>query len=80
LLFEATHTHPANRCPILNLKGKAMVKQLFSEENVKKSGIKIVAAYMGCPKNTAADHKGFFAIEGENPDVITKFFAQLPCK
>ena len=78
MLFEATRTHPANRCPILNLEGKAMVKQLFSEENVKKSGIKIVAAYMRCPINTVADHKGFFAIESENPDAITKFFAQLP--
>jgi len=61
---------------MLNLEGKAMVKQLCSEENVKKSGFKIGAAYMSCPKSTAADHKGFFTIEDENPDAITKFFAQ----
>jgi hypothetical protein len=77
MLFEATHTHPANMCPLLKPEGKAMIKQLFSEDNVKKSGIKIVAAYMSCPKDTAADHKGFFTIEAENPAVITKFFGPM---
>jgi hypothetical protein len=77
LLFEATHTHPANMCPMLSPEGKAMVKQLFSEENVKKSEVKIAAAYMSCPKDTAADHKGFFTIEAENPDAIKKFFGPM---
>jgi hypothetical protein len=62
---------------LLKPEGKAMIKQLFSEENVKKSGIKIAAAYMSCPKDTAADHKGFFTIEAENPTAITKFFGPM---
>jgi hypothetical protein len=41
MLFEATHTHPAAMCPLLKLEGKAMIKQLFSDDNVNKSGIKI---------------------------------------
>jgi hypothetical protein len=77
LLFEATHTHPAAMCPLLKPEGKAMIKQLFSDENVKKAGIKIVAAYMSCPKDTAADHKGFFTLDAENPTVITKFFGPM---
>jgi hypothetical protein len=63
-------------CPMLKPEGKAMLK-LFSDDNVKKSGIKIAAAYMSCPKDTAADHKGFFTIEAENPDAITKFFGPM---
>jgi hypothetical protein len=77
LLFEATHTHPASMCPLLKSEGKAMIKQLFSEENVKKAGIKIVAAYMSCPIDTAADHKGFFTIDAETPDAVTKFFGPM---
>jgi hypothetical protein len=77
MLFEATHTHPAAMCPLLKPEGKAMIKQLFSDDNVKKSGIKIAAAYMSCPIDTAADHKGFFTIEAENPDAITKFFGPM---
>ena len=77
MLFEATHTHPAAMCPLLKPEGKAMIKQLFSDDNVNKSGIKIAAAYMSCPIDTAVDHKGFFTIEAENPDAITKFFGPM---
>jgi hypothetical protein len=77
MLFEATHTHPAVMCPLLKPEGKAMIKQLFSDDNVNKSGIKIAAAYMSCPIDTAADHKGFFTIEAKNPDAITKFFGPM---
>ena len=77
MLYEATHTHPAAMCPMLKPEGRAMLKQLFSDENVKKAGIKIAAAYMSCPKDTAADHKGFFTIETEIPSNITKFFGPM---
>lgn len=77
MLYEATHSHPAAQCPLLKSEGKTMIKQLFSDENVKKSGIKIVAAYMSCPKDTAADHKGFFTIEADSPTTVTKFFGPM---
>ena len=77
MLYEATHSHPAAQCPLLKPEGKAMIKQLFSEENVKKAGIKIEAAYMSCPKDTAADHKGFFTIEIDDPSSIAKFFGPM---
>ena len=32
---------------------------------------------MSCPKDTAADHKGFFTIEAENPTAVTKFFGPM---
>ncbi len=77
MLYEATHSHPAAQCPLLKPEGKAMIKQLFSEENVKKAGIKIASAYMSCPKDTAVDHKGFFTIETDNPSAIPKFFGAM---
>jgi hypothetical protein len=77
MLFEATHTHPAKMCPLLKPEGKTMIKQLFSDENVKKAGVKIVAAYMSCPKDTAADHKGFFTIETDSAEKVTNFFGPM---
>jgi hypothetical protein len=77
MLYEATHTHPASQCPLLSSEGKAMIKQLFSEQNIKSGGIKIEAAYMSCPQDTAADHKGFFTIEAQDPETIKKFFGPM---
>jgi hypothetical protein len=77
LLYEATHTHPAAQCPLKSAEGKAMLKQLFSEQNMKNSGINLTAAYMSCPQDTAIDHKGFFTIEAQTPEAITKFFGPL---
>jgi hypothetical protein len=77
MLYEATHSHPASQCPLLSSEGKAMLKQLFSEQNVNSAGIKIEAAYMSCPQDTAADHKGFFTMEAESPEAIKKFFGPM---
>ena len=77
LLFEATHTHPAAMCPLLNPEGKAMLKQLFSEGNIKNSEIKLNAAYFSCPKDTAVDHKGFFTVEADNAEAVAEFFGAM---
>jgi len=77
LLYEATHTHPAAQCPLLSSEGKAMLKQLFSPDNIKKSGINLVAAYMSCPADTSDNHKGFFTIDADSPATVSKFFGQM---
>jgi hypothetical protein len=77
VLFEATHKHQASQCPLLTSEGKGMLKKLFSEENVMKSGVKIVAGFMSCPEDTADDHKGFFTIEANNATAVSRFFGQM---
>ena len=77
LLYEATHTHPASQCPLLSSDGKAMLKQLFSEQNINNVGVKIEAAYMSCLQDAAADHKGFFTIEAQDPEAVKKFFGPM---
>ncbi len=77
MLYEATHSHPAPQCPLLSAEGKAMFKQLFSEQNIKNAGINLAAAYMSCPQDKAVDHKGFFTIEAQNPEAIEKFFGPM---
>ena len=77
MLYEATHTHPAAQCPLNSAEGKAMLKQLFSAENIKKSGISLVAAYMSCPADTAVDHKGFFTVDAADEGKITSYFGPM---
>ena len=77
MLYVASHSHPAAQCPLNNEQGKTMLKQLFSDANVKKAEIKIDAAYMSCPKDTQIDHKGFFVVEANSPAVITSFFGPM---
>ena len=54
-----------------------MVKQLFSNENIKKAGVNLVAAYMGCPADTSMDHKGFFTIDAADERKITNLFGAM---
>jgi hypothetical protein len=58
-------------------EGKAMVKQLFSEENVKKAGVKINGAYVSCPKDGSMEHKGFFIVEGSSAQAVVSFFGSM---
>ena len=77
MLYEAEHSHPAAQCPLLSAEGKAMIKQLFSEQNIKNAGINLTAAFLSCPQDKAVDHKGFFTIDAEKPEIITKFFGPM---
>jgi len=77
LLYEAIHTHQASRCRLLSTEGKAILKQLFSEQNMKNSGVNLVAAYMSCPQDTSVEHKGFFTMGAQNPEAVKRFFGQM---
>jgi hypothetical protein len=77
LLYEATHTHPASQCPMNSAEGKAMLRQLFSSENIEKANINLVAAYMSCPEDKSVDHKGFFTVEASDENKITNFFGDM---
>jgi hypothetical protein len=71
LFYEATHTHRAAQCLLNNAEGKSMLKQLFCPDNIKKSGINLVAAYMSCPADTGVDHKGFFTMDADGPMTVS---------
>ena len=77
MLFVAEHTHPASECPMTTPSGKDMIKELFSEENISNAGIELVGAYMSCPNDEGAIHKGFFIIEAPDEGTIKKFFGPM---
>jgi hypothetical protein len=77
MLFVAEHTHPASECPMSMAGGKDMIKGLFSEGNISNAGIELVGAYMSCPNDEGATHKGYFIIEAPDEETINKFFGPM---
>lgn len=45
---------------------------------MKRFGIKLVGAYLSCPKNTGEDHRGFFIVDADSAATVTRFFSPLP--
>ncbi len=77
MLFVAEHTHPASECPMNMPDGKGMIKELFSEEHISSAGIELVGAYMSCPNDEGANHKGYFIIEAPDEETIKNFFGPM---
>jgi hypothetical protein len=77
MLFVAEHTHPASECPMTTPGGKDMIKELFSEKHISSAGIQLVGAYMSCPVDKGAYHKGYFIIEAPNEKIIKDFFGPM---
>jgi hypothetical protein len=80
MLFIAEHTHPASECPMNMPGGKDMIKDLFSDEHIKDAGIELNGAYMSCPNDEGAIHKGYFIIEASDQETITNFFGPMEVK
>jgi hypothetical protein len=77
MLFVAEHTHPASECPMSMPGGKDMIMELFSEDHIKSEGIELVGAYMSCPHDEGAIHKGYFIIEAPKEESMKKFFGPM---
>ena len=77
ILFVAEHTHPASECPMSMPGGKNMIKELFSEEHISSEGIKLVGAYISCPADEGAYHKGYFIIKATDEETIKEFFGPM---
>ena len=54
-----------------------MIKELFSEKHISSAGIQLVGAYMSCPADKGAYHKGYFIIEAPNEKIIKDFFGPM---
>jgi len=54
----------------LSLLLKIAVKTLLAR------ALKIVGAYVSCPKDKSTEHKGFFIIDADSPPTVTKFFVR----
>lgn len=77
MLFAATNEHNPKQCPLKTEEGVEMLKEMFSEENMKKYNINLENAYMSCPKDESNVHKGFFMVNSDSLDNVKNFFGKL---
>jgi hypothetical protein len=57
MLFTATNKHDGKKCPLKTDEGIDMLKEIFSEENIKKHNINLEEAYISCLKEKHSTHK-----------------------
>jgi hypothetical protein len=76
-LYAALHTHPASMCPLNTAEGKKMLRELFSDENIRKSGVKMVSANMSCPIEGPPIHKGYFILDASDVPTVEKYFGPM---
>ncbi len=75
--YSAVHVHPANMCPLSSAEGRKMLKELFSEENMRKAGVKMMDANLSCPIVGPPDHKGYFIVGAKDAATVTRFFGPM---
>jgi hypothetical protein len=77
MLFVAINSHQTPNCPRETTEGKKTLRRIFSTENGRRFGVRVVQAYISCPKATGEDHRAFFVVEANNADAVRKFFIPL---
>nr|MDO8133631.1 hypothetical protein [Candidatus Njordarchaeum guaymaensis] len=77
MLHVAINSHQTSDCPRETIPGKKTLKRIFSAENARRFGVRVVHAYISCPKATGEDHKAFFVVDASNADMVRKFFVPL---
>ena len=55
-------------------EGVEMLKEIFSEENIKKHNINLDEAYISCPKEKHSTHKCYYVVNTAKVENIKKFF------
>lgn len=76
MLFSATHRHESKDCPLKTDEGVEMLKEIFSEENMKKYKVNLESAYVSCPKEHSTHH-GYFIIDAESENDVINFFGPM---
>jgi hypothetical protein len=77
MIFAVTEEHDSKKCPLKTDEGVDMLKEMFSEKNMKNHDIKLENAYISCPKNESSTHKGFFIVNSKNIKNVKDFFGRL---
>lgn len=77
MIFAVIEEHDSKKCPLKTDEGVTMLKEMFSEENMKTHDIKLEDAYLSCPKDENSTHKGIFIVNSENIKNVKNFFRRL---
>ena len=77
MLFTAVNKHDSKQCPLKTGEGVKMLKEIFSDENLKKRNIDLLGAYISCPKEKHSTHSNVFIFRAESRFNVKSLFRSL---
>lgn len=77
MLFVAVTKHDSKQCPLKTGEGVKMLKEIFSEKNLKKRDIDLLDAYISCPKEKHSTHTGVFIFRAESEFNVKSLFQSM---
>ncbi|WP_424353813.1 hypothetical protein [Methanobacterium sp. MBAC-LM] len=77
MLFTAVNKHDSKECPLKTGEGVKMLKEIFSDKNLKKRNIDLLDAYISCPLEKHSTHTGVFIFRAESKYNVKSLFRSL---
>lgn len=77
MLFTAVNKHDSKECPLKTGEGVKMLKEIFSDENMKKRNIELLDAYISCPLEKHSTHSCIFIFRAESMFNVKNLFKSI---
>jgi hypothetical protein len=77
MLFTAVNKHDSKECPLKTGEGVKMLKEIFSDKNLKKRNIDLLNAYISCPLEKHSTHSCVFIFRAESKYNVKSLFRSM---
>ncbi|MEL7671718.1 hypothetical protein [Methanobacterium sp.] len=77
MLFTAVSKHDSKQCPLKTGEGVKMLKEIFSDENLKKRNIDLLDAYISCPLEKHSTHSCVFILRADSMFNVKNLFRSM---
>ena len=77
MLFTAVNKHDSKQRPLKTGEGVKMLKEIFSDENLKKRNIDLLDAYISCPKEKHSTHSSVFIFRADSMFNVKNLFRSM---
>ena len=77
MLFTAVNKHDSKQCPLKTGEGVKMLKEIFSDENLKKRNIDLLDSYISCPKEKHSTHSCVFIFRADSMFNVKNLFRSM---
>lgn len=77
MLFTAVIKHDSQKCPLKTGEGVKMLKEIFSEKNLKKRNVDLVNAYISCPQEKHSTHSCIFIFRADSMFNVKSLFRSM---
>ena len=77
MLFTAVSKHDSKKCPLETDEGVKILKEIFSDKNLKKRNVELLDAYISCPFEKHSTHSSVFIFRAESKFNVKSLFRSM---